>query len=109
VIGVLLNEIEAIHNNAVNKGFWDTTVDANFILAKLCLIHSEISEIMEAYRKQHGPAAIEEEFADVFIRLYDLLVGLAESGVVTTYDIDEIIRKKMVHNMTRPAKHGNLI
>jgi NTP pyrophosphatase (non-canonical NTP hydrolase) len=103
------SEIEDIHSNAVVKGFWREPFTPDFVLAKLCLVHSEVSEIMEAYRKQHGSEAIIEEFADTFIRMYDLLVGLYEEGVVNTFNIDEAIRGKMAKNAARPKLHGNLI
>jgi NTP pyrophosphatase (non-canonical NTP hydrolase) len=103
------NEIQAIHDTAVAKGFWDGEVDANFVLAKLALIHSEVSEVLEAYRKQQGSAKILEEFADVFIRTYDLIVGLADAGILEHSDIDWVIREKMSVNASRPRLHGNLI
>lgn len=103
------NEIQAIHDTAVEKGFWDAEFDPNFVLAKLCLIHSEVSEVMEAYRKQHGSERILEEFADVFIRMYDLIFGLMENGVIDHADIDFVIREKMSVNAKRPNLHGNLI
>lgn len=103
------NEILAIHENAVEKGFWDGPVDPNFVLAKLALIASEVSEVLEAYRKQQGSEKIMEEFADIFIRTYDLIVGLEEAGIVDHHDIDWVIREKMSVNAKRAAKHGNLI
>lgn len=106
---MLANEIQAIHDNAVEKGFWDYEIDANFILAKLALIHSEVSEVLEAYRKQKGSDKILEEFADIFIRTYDLIVGLAENGVIDHADVDFVIREKMSVNAKRPNLHGNLI
>lgn len=98
-----------IHKTAKDKGFWDGPVTPDFVLAKLCLIHSEVSEVMEAYRKQHGSAKIMEEFADVFIRLFDLIEGLAEHGIIDDYDITKAIRAKMAANDARPRLHGNII
>lgn len=107
---MLDTEIQAIHDTAVTKGFWpDGPIDPDFVLAKLCLIHSEVSEVMEAYRKQQGSDKILEEFADVFIRTYDLIVGLAEYGVIDHANIDHVIRSKMSVNAQRPRLHGNLI
>lgn len=106
---MLATEIQAIHDTAVAKGFWDAEFDPNFVLAKMCLIHSEVSEVMEAYRKGMGSAKILEEFADIFIRTYDLIVGLAENGVIDHADVDYVIREKMSVNAKRPNLHGNLI
>jgi NTP pyrophosphatase (non-canonical NTP hydrolase) len=103
-------EIEAIHDMAVAKGFYDNwTGSPEDVLAKLALIHSEVSEVLEAYRKEQGSAKILEEFADIFIRCYDLLVALKDSDIIDSIDIDKYIRAKMKTNDERPHKHGNLL
>jgi NTP pyrophosphatase (non-canonical NTP hydrolase) len=112
---MLATEIEAIHDTAVDKGFWDNAHDEDgvirpdFVLAKLALIHSEVSEVLEAYRKQQGSAKILEEFADIFIRTYDLIYGLADYGVIDHFYVDSVIREKMSVNAERPRMHSNLI
>lgn len=101
---------ERVHETAKEKGFWDDDVDANFVLAKLALIHSEASEVLEAYRKSKGEAAIAEECADIFIRLIDLYVGLQEHQIISPgLDFDNAVLMKMSLNEGRPRKHGNLI
>lgn len=100
--------IVEIHDVAVSKGFWDGEFTPERVIAKLGMVHSEVSEILEAYRKEQGSAKILEEFADTFIRLYDLLVALKEQNIVDTIDIDEVIRLKTQVNSQRPTMHGNL-
>lgn len=98
---------QVIHDTAVAKGFWDGPVDINVVLAKLCLIHSEVSEVMEAIRKER-PNVL-EEFADVVIRLEDLVEGMYLAGWLESNDLEGAITDKMLVNSTRPHKHGNLI
>jgi NTP pyrophosphatase (non-canonical NTP hydrolase) len=84
-----------IHKNAISKGWWNTTRP---IPETLCLIHSEVSEALEAFRN-HDQENFAEELADVAIRLLDAAEG---------YEIDleaEII-KKHEFNKTRSYKHG---
>ena len=104
-----LNDLAfAVHATAKEKGFWDDEVNAHFVLAKLALVGSEVSEVLEAYRKQQGSKRIVEEMADIVIRLADLYAGLVEQGVVA-HDLDEIIAEKAAINAGRPKMHGNLL
>ena len=95
------------HNVAESKHFWDYEESPDVYLAKMALIHSEVSEILEAYRKEMGPEKITEEFADVFIRLVDLWSAMNENGLTTS--LREAILDKIENNKSRPKKHGRLI
>ncbi len=97
-----------IHETAVIKGFWDDEVNAHFVLAKLALVGSEVSEVLEAYRKQQGSEKIVEEMADIIIRLLDLYEGLKRDGIVE-HSIDNAIESKTNTNKSRPKMHGNLL
>ena len=92
------NELSEIcHAIAVEKGFWD---EERNIGEALMLIVTELSEAMEAYRKQDY-TNFREEMADTFIRLFDLCGGL---GI----DIEGEIDKKSKKNKGRPYKHGKI-
>jgi NTP pyrophosphatase (non-canonical NTP hydrolase) len=96
---------EQIHKNAVDKGFWDKTVDPIFIAKQMMMIVSEVSEAMEALRKDMDPDHISDEFADILIRTLDLYAGIAEAGYVTK-SLDYAVKEKMERNTHRPKKHG---
>ena len=96
---------EEIHKNAVNKGFWDKTVDPIFIAKQMMMIVSEVSEAMEAVRKDMDADQISDEFADIIIRTLDLYAGIAEAGYVKK-SLDYSIKEKMERNTHRPKKHG---
>ena len=87
----LNNLRDRYHDSSVAAGWWDQlqevkdylperlhkTVEMWFLATKLCLIHSEVSEMMEGLRKglpdDHLPHRDMEEVeaADVLIRLFD--------------------------------------
>lgn len=118
----LLNDLaQTIHETSLSKGFWDKVYDhrflgkkrpepkkdIDFMLAKLALVHSEVSEVLEAMRKQMDEEKVVEEIADVLIRLLDFYQGAKTCGWVTS-SLDEVYEKKMAKNKERPKMHGNL-
>jgi NTP pyrophosphatase (non-canonical NTP hydrolase) len=80
---------------AVSKGWHDEPQATGTLLA---LIHSEVSEALEADRKGDAENFV-EELADVCIRVFDLC-GSRE------IDLEAAIIKKMEYNKTRTHKHG---
>ncbi len=116
------------HKTSRDKGFWTGEENDN-IPTKLALIHSEVSEWLEAYRKDpkapcgkmelvtiEGKKQVqmlsviegggvrpvtkeEEEAADVFIRLLDLC---ERQGI----DLARVTLVKMSYNETREHLHG---
>ena len=91
-----INELcRLAHENARNKGFWDNPKEFGTLIA---LLHSELSEALEADRKE-DIVNVKEELADVAIRLGDLCGGL---GI----DLEAEIIKKMDRNKKRDKLHG---
>ena len=85
---------------AIAKGWWDNSNSRTFG-DLIALIHSEVSEALEEYRKYGDPnhEAVAEEFADILIRIGDLCHH---------YDIDlgTATHKKLMKNKIRSYRHG---
>ena len=94
-----------LHEAAVEKGFWPEDVDDIFIAKQLMMIVSEVTEAMEAIRKDKGEEEITKEFADILIRTLDLYAGIVEAGY-TRLSLDQALKEKVDFNKTRPEKHG---
>lgn len=76
---------------------WD---DAKWMVpGVLALIHSEVSEALEEYRKEHRKLEFTEELADILIRTLDCAAALE-------LDIEEAVNKKLEKNRNRAYKHG---
>lgn len=98
-----------LHRTAVDKGFWDNFDDSpnEFICTKLALIHSEVTEVLEAIRKSKPEDEVMDEFADILIRTLDLYAGMNQRWFNENKSIDFAMNKKRQKNTTRPSLHGN--
>ena len=93
----IVNKLRDIcHEYAVRNGFYEGEVN---IPEKLCLIHSEVSEALEALRGPDEENNIGEELADIIIRVFDLAGHL-------DINIYKEITDKMEKNFKREYKHG---
>jgi NTP pyrophosphatase (non-canonical NTP hydrolase) len=96
-----------LHETAIEKGFWEGTISYDKVGNKLALVHSEVTEVLEAIRKNKGSEEVVEEMADVIIRLLDIYAAMRNSGDLI-HSLDEALDKKINKNKERPKLHGNL-
>lgn len=124
------NLAKEIHENAKSKGFYDNEKN---IGEMLCLIHSEVSEALEADRKNfytnlsyiklkgladknYGATFNDDEvFKDFFStcvkntfedELADVVIRVLDLCAFKGIDIESHIKAKMRYNAMREYKHG---
>lgn len=113
-----------VYQNNKEKGFWEDyftltnlsdnyvkdsaqakAVHSLFIAQRIALIHSELSEALEADRKDlmddklTHRKGLEVELADALIRILDMAGGLE-------LDIGGAVEEKLAYNKSRPYRHG---
>ena len=126
----MINELaKEIHLNAKSKGFFDEPKNTGEML---CLIHSEVSEALEADRKNHyavksfnlennidindldSPSKkqyFQQEF-EVSIKnsfedeLADIMIRVMDLASFKGIDLEYHIKMKMAYNSMREHKHG---
>lgn len=105
-----LNELaEELHRTSVSKGFYVGTDMTLFSeqCQRLALIHSEVTETLEALRKHKGSLEVVKEISDILVRTLDFYEALRIDGVVTE-SLDEVFEGIKEANKARPYLHGNL-
>ncbi len=92
-----------VYEGNVEKGFWDKPMDDG---TRIALMHSELSEALEALRYGNPPDkhlpnldSVSVELADVVIRVMDFCQGRG-------YDVAGAVIAKMNYNTTREHMHG---
>lgn len=93
-----------VHENAVAKGFWPA--EGRNDGEMLALIHSEISEALEAVRTNNPPDDKLPEFTSAEVELADAVIRIMDMAIGRQWRVAEAIEAKMAFNKTRAFKHG---
>jgi NTP pyrophosphatase (non-canonical NTP hydrolase) len=91
------NLVDLCYGIAKSKGWWDTERNDGEMVA---LMHSELSEALEALRSSNGKKDhVGEELVDCCIRIFDYCGG-------RDITFTRCLAEKIVKNLGRPYKHG---
>lgn len=101
-----------LNDTACTKGFWSPLFRMEsedhfiFYAKQLAMIHSEVTEALEALRKDQGDEKFVEELADLVIRTLDLWAGMNKFTVNGLPSLEETLLRKANINKSRPKLHG---
>ena len=101
-----------LNETAIDKGFWsplsrmEAEDDFIFYAKQLAMVHSEVTEALEALRKNQGDDKFVEELADIIIRVLDLWAGMNKMRVGKLPSIHNTLTDKALVNKGREKLHG---
>jgi NTP pyrophosphatase (non-canonical NTP hydrolase) len=90
--------VRQVRELADEKGFGSSP---ERIWEMLALIHTEVSEATDAYKKGQAMESVGEELIDAIIRIFHLLSALDQ-------DAESLFRQKMAKNWNRPYKYNTV-
>lgn len=94
---------QEVNQTAVEKGWWKGERNEGELIA---LMHSELSEALEALRHGNPPDDKIPQFSGVEAELADVIIRIMDMAAAKKYRVGEAVVAKILFNKGRAYKHG---
>ncbi len=99
---------EEAHQCAVDKGWYDGSTERN-PAELIALMHSELSEALEAFREGNPKDKHCPKFSSAEVELADCVIRIMDASEQLGLNVCGAMRAKMQHNWTRESRHGGKV